>query len=135
MSSNEAKKRVYLCGRINGMSDAECHEWRDWFKQFPIFEWVDPMDRDIRGRENDPKLAIETVDADLEEVESCEAIVANTTLGAGWGTASEMVWTWLAEKPVISIVGKNISPWVRKWSTELCNNREAALQKLKEALA
>lgn len=130
-----AKARVYLCGPISGKSDAECREWREWFKRCTMFEWVDPMARDIRGREDDPKLAIATVDADLEEVESCAAIVANTTLGAGWGTASEMVWTWLAEKPVISIVGQNISPWVRKWSTDLCSNREAALQKLKEALA
>jgi nucleoside 2-deoxyribosyltransferase len=129
------KLRVYLAGPINGKSDAECREWREWFKRCDMFEWVDPMDRDIRGREDDVELALATTNADLEEVESCDAIVANTSLGPGWGTASEMVWTWLAEKPVISICGPNISPWVRKWSTEICRNKEAALQKLKEALA
>ena len=125
-----------MIGPINGRTDEECRGWRERLKKAcPEIEWVDPMDRDIRGRENDAKLALKTVDQDLAELESCDAAIANTTLGPGWGSASEMLWHWLAEKPVISIVGQNVSPWVRKWSTELCNNEHAALQKLKEALA
>lgn len=130
-----AKPRVYLAGPINGRTDAECREWREWFKQHDMFVWLDPMDRDIRGKEGDGELALRTVDADLKEVESADAIVANTTLGPGWGTCSEMLWTWLAEKPVIALTGKNVSPWVRKWSTQLCPSREVALLKLKEAFA
>jgi hypothetical protein len=129
------KPRGYLAGPINGRTDAECREWREKMKKCPLFDWLDPMDRDIRGREDDAELALATTDADLVEVESCHFIVVETRLGPGWGTASEMLWTWLAEKPVIAICGPRVSPWVRKWSTEIVSNEDAAIQKLTELFA
>lgn len=126
------KARVYLAGPMNGCTDAEVREWRDWFKQCDMFEWVDPSLRDMRGKELE--LGPETCDADLEEIDSCEAVVANCWKKSD-GTISEMQWAWIGERSVIAICQDPNRPWVRKWSDEVCSNKEAALQKLKEALA
>lgn len=135
-AANPARKpRVYLSGPMNGRSDAEVHEWRDWFKQCDMFEWVDPSERDIRGKEHDAELALKIANEDYELVESCQALVVNTTMGPGWGTAGETHWAWLAEMPVIAICKGTPSPHIRRWATEICVTKEVALQKLKEAFA
>src|SRR5262245_29004245 len=121
-------KRVYLCGAINGKSDAECREWREWFKQHHGFLWLDPMSRDIRGKEDE--LGDETADKDLEEVESSDALLLNAWT-PGWGSCSELVWAWLAHIPTVTICQPPVSPWLRKWSDHMVRTKEEALEVLR----
>lgn len=62
------RKVVYLCGPINGCTDSEAMDWREYAKANLSFDTLDPMRRDYRGRELDPGVAEEIVrndEADL----------------------------------------------------------------------
>lgn len=44
---------AYLCGPINGCTDAECNDWRSRVKELWPGDTLDPMRRDYRGRETE----------------------------------------------------------------------------------
>lgn len=126
------RARVYLAGPIFQQTDATCNDWRAKFKACGLFEWLDPMSRDFRGKE-DVKFK-EIVEGDKADVEMCNAVIAKVhPISAG--TSMEILWAWLAEIPVIAITEGRVSPWVRYHATELVASEDAALQKLKELFA
>ena len=47
-------KTLYLCGGINGLSDSDCTDWREFCKKQleHTHKILDPMRRDYRGRED-----------------------------------------------------------------------------------
>ena len=67
-------KPVYLCGPINGRSDADCNDWRTKAKGMLDATW-DPMARDYRGRESEPGINVEIVEGDKADILKCRAIV------------------------------------------------------------
>lgn len=128
----DARKRVYLAGPIFQQSDVICNDWRAKFKACPLFDWLDPMRRDFRGKED--SAYEEIVEGDKEDIDQCEALVAKVE-PVGAGTSMEILWAWLNHTPVIAITGGKVSPWVRYHATDVCTTEEAALQKLKELFA
>lgn len=124
--------KVYLAGPIFQQSDATCNDWRAKFKACGMFEWLDPMARDFRGKEDTH--AAEIVEGDKDDIDGCHAVVAKVEPTSA-GTSMEILWAWLNETPVIAICAGRVSPWVRYHATEICSNEDAALQKLKELLA
>jgi nucleoside 2-deoxyribosyltransferase len=127
------KPRVYLAGPIFQQTDAVCNDWRAKFKACEMFDWLDPMSRDYRGREDE--CVSEIVENDKDDIDSCAAIVARVDPVSA-GTSMEILWAWLNHSPVIVIRGTGrVSPWVRYHATDICANEEAALQKLKELFA
>ncbi len=129
--SNE-KARVYLAGPIFQQPDRICADWRGYFKQFPEFEWLDPMMRDYRGKED--SAFGEIVEGDKADIDGCRAVIANATIASA-GTSMEILWAWLNHTPVISIVGEKVSPWIRYHSTRLVRCEEEAFAALKEVAA
>lgn len=68
-------KTIYLCGPINGRSDDDCTGWREAVKRLFPGNCVDPMARDYRGRELEPGIAAEIVAGDIEDIQTCDAIL------------------------------------------------------------
>ena len=123
---------MYLAGPIFQQSDAACNDWRAKFKSCDIFDWLDPMARDFRGRE-DTAFA-EIVDGDKADIDSCQAVIAKVNPPSA-GTSMEILWAWLNHTPVIVVFEGRVSPWVRYHATDICLSEEVALQKLKELFA
>lgn len=103
---------TYLCGGINGLSDAACRDWREEAKDMLHTLTLDPMRRDYRGRED--AFAREIVNGDREDIQNSDFILANVSTPS-WGTAMEIYMAHSYEKPVIAFAptGARISPWLR----------------------
>lgn len=125
-------RRVYLAGPIFQQSDAVCNDWREKFMSCPDFDWIDPMHRDFRGKED--QYFDQIVEGDKEDIDSCQALIAKVSQPSA-GTSMEILWAWLNETPVITIAEGKVSPWIRYHSEAIVPTEEAALEKLKEILA
>jgi hypothetical protein len=83
---------VYLCGGINGLSDAACKDWREEAKAAFVpagIAVLDPMRRDYRGKEAES--VREIVDGDLRDIALSDVVLVNATRPS-WGTAMEVVY-------------------------------------------
>src|SRR5262249_50278719 len=93
----KARPKVYLCGPINGCTDAEAKDWRNAVKRhFP--DALDPMRRDYRGKEAESYREI--VELDKRDVEAADVILVNYDKPSV-GTSMEILWAWLKETPII----------------------------------
>lgn len=119
--------RVYLAGPIFQQTDSVCNDWRAIFKSEKGFEWLDPMSRDYRGREDE--CYSEIVEGDKDDVESCDVIVAKVNPVSA-GASMEILWAWLGFKPVIAISDGRVSPWVRYHATHIVKSEKEALEVL-----
>lgn len=122
--------RVYLCGPINGCTDAEASDWREAVKEhFP--DAIDPMKRDYRGVED--AAYREIVDLDKRDIRASEAVLVNYTKPSV-GTSMEVYLAWTLGKPVIvwCAEGENVSPWLRYHATAFVHSLSAAVDKLRE---
>lgn len=102
---------TYLCGGINGLSDAECRDWREVAKELLKTETLDPMRRDYRGKEDES--VNEIVAGDLEDIRAAQWVLVNATRPS-WGTAMEIVYAHQLHRPIVAFVGNSrVSPWLR----------------------
>lgn len=114
--------KVYLAGAINGCTDEQAKGWREEIKRrLPNIEWLDPMDRDYRGQEDQNVEAI--VLADIGDIVLADVVLVHAAFPS-WGTAME---TWEASgrgKTVIVWVepGRPVSPWLRHVADYLFDN-------------
>lgn len=108
--------RIYLGGPINGCTDDEAHGWRESVKQVLAesgHEWVDPMDRDYRGRELEPGIAAEIVIGDKDDIDTCDVLLMNAPKPS-YGTAMEIMYGAQQLKRVLVVLPEDTvpSPWV-----------------------
>jgi nucleoside 2-deoxyribosyltransferase len=93
---------VYLCGGINGLSDADCNGWREMARlHLPGVQILDPMDRDYRGRE-DESLS-EIIKGDKRDILHADVVLVNASRPS-WGTAMEVLFAWEQNKHVIAFL-------------------------------
>lgn len=120
-SNNQWKPTLYLAGPINGRSDADAMNWREWVKaQWPGL-WMDPMARDYRGREMEPGIAELIVNGDLLDIQQSDAMLVMFDKPSV-GTAMEVFYcATVLHKPVFvidaqpytQIIERNpLSPWL-----------------------
>lgn len=121
------KRITYLCGGINGLSDADCRDWREVAKQQLRTDTLDPMRRDYRGREDES--VTEIVQGDLEDIRQSSYILVNATRPS-WGTAMEVFYAHSIGKPVVAWVGENarVSPWLRYHCARVWPSLEDAVE-------
>ena len=115
--------RVYLGGPINGCTDTEAHGWRENAKptlEAHGYEWLDPMDRDYRGREMEPGIAAEIVELDKKDIDSCHTLLMNCPKPSV-GTSMEILYGWMQGKRIITVIppGSTPSPWLVYHSHDL----------------
>lgn len=125
----ESQKCVYLCGGINGLSDSECTDWREYAKKHLKFPTLDPMRRDYRGREMEPGIDKDIVRGDLEDIQQCSFVLANHPRPST-GTDMEIFAAHLMyKKSVVTVVPPDCvpSPWLTVNCTLLVRSLDAAI--------
>jgi nucleoside 2-deoxyribosyltransferase len=123
--------KVYLCGPINGCTDAEAMDWRAAVNHSLTVDCIDPMKRDYRGREHADYREI--VDLDKRDVRSADVVLVNY-VKPSVGTAMEVFYAWTLGKPVIlwCAPDANLSPWLRYHSTSIVHSLNQAVAKVLE---
>lgn len=109
-------KTVYLCGGINGLTDAQCNDWRAHAKQHLNAHTLDPMRRDYRGREAES--VNEIVYGDIDDIHASDIVLVNA-MRPSWGTAMEIVYAFKCGRRIVSVAQEPISPWLRFHSTRI----------------
>lgn len=126
-------KTIYLCGAINGCTDAQCKNWRDHVKRrlAPYYHVLDPMRRDFRGREANS--AVEIVHGDYADIDASDILLVAAERPS-WGTAMEVHYAFSSgRKFIVSVVGQaDVSPWLRYHSHRLQHTMDGAIDLLKE---
>jgi nucleoside 2-deoxyribosyltransferase len=120
--------KVYLCGPINGCTDAEAINWRQAVKA-NFSNCIDPMKRDYRGVE--AAKYREIVDLDKRDVRECDVVLVNYDKPSV-GTAMEVFYAWTLGKPVITMCREDavISPWLRYHTTSFVHSLNDAIAKI-----
>lgn len=127
---------TYLCGGINGLSDAECSDWRGYATARLRGPTLDPMRRDYRGKEDES--VDEIVKGDLVDIAQSRFVLVNATRPS-WGTAMEIVYARQADAIIIAWVGPNglgrVSPWLRYHCSELHESLTTAIESINGQLS
>ncbi len=120
-------KSIYLAGPIAGCNEAQMKVWRQSIKSQwgQKFNFIDPVDQII-----DPGKAQEAVEADIQAIESSDAVIANM-----WkesiGTA---IGVFIARKKArqVVVIDKNHfrSKMLAYWANAVVNNEYEAIQYL-----
>jgi len=119
---------IYLAGPINGCTDEECKNWRNYVQE----EWgravIDPMVRDYRGKEHQDYREI--VELDKRDIRQSDLVLVNYPKPSV-GTSMEIFYAWTIGKPVIVVTPHDakISPWLRYHATTIVHSFEEAKEK------
>lgn len=121
-----AMKTIYLCGPINGCTDEECNDWREYVTENWTGDCINPMVRDYRGRETEAFREI--VELDKIDVAQSDIILVNYDKPSV-GTSMEVLYAWQLGKRIIVVCREdaNISPWLRYHSTHIVHSFDDAL--------
>jgi nucleoside 2-deoxyribosyltransferase len=107
--------RVYLAGPINGRTDADCRDWRNYATRHlaDVAEVFDPMIRDYRGRELEPGIAAKIVEQDKRDIDQCDVLLVYFDRPSV-GTSMEVLYAWQLGKKVVVInqSDRTLSPWL-----------------------
>lgn len=121
---------TYLCGGINGLSDADCRDWREVAKAQLLTGTLDPMRRDYRGREDES--VKEIVIGDLADINESNFVLVNATRPS-WGTAMEAFYAASKCKTVIAWVNPGpVSPWLRYFCHQIHESLDGAITAINE---
>jgi nucleoside 2-deoxyribosyltransferase len=123
------KRLIYLAGPINGCTDEECKDWREYVKsQLGEESTLDPMRRDYRGREME--CVDEIVEGDKVDIDQSDILLINYDRPSV-GTSMEILYAWERGKKIIVVApptaGFRISPWLKYHSHRIFFSFENAL--------
>ncbi len=123
---------VYLAGAINGCTDEECKDWREYVKsQIGEENTLDPMRRDYRGIEMDN--VDEIVEGDKVDIDNSTHMLVHYDRPSV-GTSMEILYAWERKLPVIVVAPSDIrlSPWLIYHSDKIFNTFKEAIDYIKE---
>jgi nucleoside 2-deoxyribosyltransferase len=111
---------TYLAGPINGCTDNECKDWREYATKELREGVIDPMRNDYRGRECQPGIASLIVENDKRDIEEAEFVLVNYDRPSV-GTSMEILYAHSLGKPVFVVrkPGTELSPWLTYHATEI----------------
>lgn len=128
---------IYLAGPINGRSDADCKDWREYAKSRWGGPTLDPMSRDYRGREGEPGIDRAIVEGDKDDIDKCRGLLVYFDQPSV-GTSMEVLYAWQMGKPVVVVntSGKALSPWMKYHSSleVRCYDMRSVRQAITDAL-
>lgn len=121
---------VYLAGGINGLSDSDAKDWREYAKEHLIHNTLDPMRRDYRGIEDES--VDEIVHGDLQDIDNSDVMLASC-VRPSWGTAMEIHYASHKSLPIYAVVPDGpISPWLRYHTDEVVRSFDEAIYLVNE---
>ena len=125
---------IYLCGPINGCTDSEAKDWREFVKSQWSGTTLDPMRRDYRGREHES--VNEIVELDKIDVLKCDVVLVNYDKPSV-GTSMEVLFAFERGKLVVVVAAPDarISPWLAYHSHKICHSFGDALQFITDTVA
>lgn len=117
--------KVYLCGPINGCTDAEAKNWREYVKT-RLPDTLDPMRRDYRGRED--QCVNEIVELDKIDVVNSDVLLVNYDKPSV-GTSMEVLYAFERAKLVVVVCRPDValSPWLRYHAHQVVHSFDAAI--------
>lgn len=117
--------KTYLCGPINGCTDEECRDWREFVKA-RLPDTLDPMRRDYRGVEDEK--FVEIVEGDIADIEESDILLVNYDRPSV-GTSMEILLAHQRDKPVLVVCREDtkISPWLRYHTSKFFNSFDRAI--------
>jgi len=120
-------KTIYLCGPINGCTDEECRDWREYVKTQWPGPTIDPMRRDYRGKED--QSVDEIVELDKIDVMNSDVLLVNYDKPSV-GTSMEILYAFERGKLVVVVAaeGAKISPWMRYHSHAIVGSFKDAIR-------
>ncbi|CAB4124501.1 Nucleoside 2-deoxyribosyltransferase [uncultured Caudovirales phage] len=126
--------KVYLAGSINGATDAECKDWRDWFATIWPFKTIDPLRRDYRGKELTN--VSEIVHLDKLDIQNSDLVVVRYDKPSV-GTSMEVFYAHSLGKPIILWCdeGVTLSPWMVYHITSKVHTKEDLVKKCYEVFS
>jgi hypothetical protein len=125
-------KTVYLCGAINGCTDQQCKDWRNYTKEKlkGKYEFLDPMRRDFRGKEDSS--VKEIVNGDYYDINHTDILLGNAN-SPSWGTGMEIHYAYQIGKKVILVCNaERVSPWLRYHSDKIVKTLDEAIELLEK---
>lgn len=131
MRPSGGRQTVYLCGAINGCTDSEAKDWRETVKEAlaDTFDFLDPMRRDYRGKEDES--VAEIVAGDVADIQASDIVLVAADRPS-WGTAMECCLAWRDGKMVLVVCGQErVSPWLRFHSSAVVPTLKAAIEHLR----
>ncbi len=135
-------KTIYLAGAINGCSDAQCKDWREYVKTQlgEKYEYLDPMRRDYRGKEAESVDLI--IHGDKEDIMSSDIFLANAN-DPSWGTGMEIFFAYnrpswgfgIQPMEVVLVCNKERpSPWLVGHSHKIFKTLDEAIKYLEKGI-
>lgn len=128
-------KTIYLCGGINKLSDADARDWRDAAKSQlgGLFNLLDPMRRDYRGRE--AACMHEIISGDLQDIQDSQILLVNG-VRPSWGTAMETFYAFrtLNRRVIVVCPDASPSPWLVGHATHLVKSFDQAFDLLRSMI-
>jgi Nucleoside 2-deoxyribosyltransferase len=128
-------KKIYLCGPINGCTDAQANDWREHVKSLaPHFDYLNPMRRDYRGKEAESVTEIVTLDK--IDIANSDALLVNYDKPSV-GTSMEVYIAFSTGKLVVVVARPDavLSPWLRYHSHKITHSFDDAIASVSELLA
>lgn len=122
--------KLYLAGAINGCTDEECKDWREYVKKIVGEEnTLDPMRRDYRGKEMD--CVEEIVEGDKVDIDLSTHLLIYFDKPSV-GTSMEILYAWERNTPVIVVapIDVKLSPWLIYHSDKVFNTFKEAIKYL-----
>lgn len=118
--------KVYLCGPINGCTDAQAKDWREYVKT-RLPNTLDPMRRDYRGREME--CVNEIVELDKIDVMKSDVLLVNYDKPSV-GTSMEVLYAFERGKAVVVVARPDatVSPWLRYHSHAIVHSFDEAIE-------
>lgn len=126
---------IYLAGAIFAQEDKDCKDWRKLAKLYLKdrgFEFLDPMQRDYRGRQE--QFIDEICHWDIAEIDQSDILLVNSIIPS-FGTGMEVFYAKvLRRKKVYSFVDlvTKTSPWIHKYSDKVFPTLPEALLHINE---
>jgi hypothetical protein len=122
---------------MQGCSDAEAQDWREWVKEVaPWASCLDPCRRNYKDSESMPWWVVkEIVQLDKIDIVQSDVLLANMLPDKSkTGSNMEILYAFERGKLVVIVLpeDKPISPWHRYHAHQIVHDLEAALAYIKE---
>ena len=117
------KLKVFLSGGMTGLTKKEASHWRTLFKMADIYQCIifkDPTYLYEPSNNTDQLYEKEAMNYDLYCVKQSDVIVVNFNSLSSIGTAQEVMYAHILNKPIIGMIEEDKYDQLHPWYKEEC---------------
>lgn len=133
------KLKVFLSGGMTGLTEEEASYWRTEFKLENVHEgndfiFIDPTYLYTPSNNSDHLYEKEAMKYDLYCVKQSDVIIVNFNSLSSIGTAQEVMYAHILNKPIIGMIEENkydqLHPWYREECIKIFKYKSEELEKV-----